>query len=262
MENKVVLILVDGMRPDALLNCGNSYVKELLENSAYTLKAQTVMPSVTLPCHMSLFHSVDPGRHGVTTNTFTPQVRPINGLDEKIKDAGKRSAHFYTWDELRDLHRPGDVERIEFIDIHEYYQDPETGEYIDTVISKKAIDYINLKKPDFAFIYMGLTDGAGHRDGWMSNLQLFAINNAVSCLKNVIENIPEEYTIIITADHGGHDRCHGTDMPEDMTIPVIIKSKEYPVGEINKAVSIKDLAPTITKLLNITPDKEWEGSAI
>ena len=88
MENKVILILVDGMRPDALLNCENPYVTELLNNSAYTLKAQTVMPSVTLPCHMSLFHSVDPGRHGVTTNTFTPQVRPVNGLDKKIKDSG------------------------------------------------------------------------------------------------------------------------------------------------------------------------------
>ena len=262
METKVVLILVDGMRPDALLSCGNPYVDELLRTSAYTLKAKTVMPSVTLPCHMSLFHSVEPERHGVTTNIFTPQVRPVNGLNKIIKNAGKRSAHFYTWDELRDLYRPGEVEKIDFIDIHDYYQDPDTGEYIDTVISRKAIDYINLKSPDFAFIYLGLTDGAGHRAGWLSELQLFAINNAVSCIKNVIENSPTEYTVIITADHGGHDRCHGTDIPEDITIPVIIKGNEYPVGEINKQVSIKDIAPTIAKLLHIPADKEWEGSVI
>ncbi len=262
MENKVILILVDGMRPDALLNCGNPYVQELLDSSYYTLEAQTVMPSVTLPCHMSLFHSVDPGRHGVTTNIFTPQVRPVAGLNKKIKDAGKRSAHFYTWDELRDLYRPGEVERVDFIDIHEYYQDPETGEYIDTVITRKALDYISVKKPDFVFIYLGLTDGAGHRDGWMSDLQLFAVNNAVSCMKKVVEEVSEDYTVIITADHGGHDRCHGTEIPEDMTIPVIIRSKEYPIGKIEKPVSIKDIAPTITKLLNVPADREWEGSVI
>lgn len=262
MENKVVLILVDGLRPDALLNCGNPYVKELLETSYYTMEAQTVMPSVTLPCHMSLFHSVDPGRHGVTTNTYTPQVRPIAGLNKKIKDAGKHSAHFITWEELRDLNRPGELDKVDFIDIHEFFQDPKTGELLDSVITERALDYIDLKKPDFVFIYYGLTDGAGHRSGWLSDLQNMVIDNAVSCMKKVSESLPEEYSVIITADHGGHDRSHGLDIPEDMTIPVIIKSKDYPVGKIEKPVSIKDLAPTITKLLNVPADKEWEGQII
>ena len=34
-----------------------------------------------------------------------------------------------------------------------------------------------------------------------------------------------------TADHGGHDRTHGTDSPEDMTIPFIIKGKDFKAGE-------------------------------
>ena len=29
MENKVILISIDGMRPDGLRACGNPYVKEL-----------------------------------------------------------------------------------------------------------------------------------------------------------------------------------------------------------------------------------------
>ena len=68
MENKVVLVLVDGMRSEALLNCGHPYVPELIAQSAHALDARTVMPSVTLPCHMSLFHSVDPDRHGILSN--------------------------------------------------------------------------------------------------------------------------------------------------------------------------------------------------
>ena len=69
MSEKVVLILVDGMRPDGMLKCGHPFVEELMKKSSYSLTAKTVFPSVTLPCHMSLFHSVDPDRHGVTTNT-------------------------------------------------------------------------------------------------------------------------------------------------------------------------------------------------
>ena len=52
---KTLVIVVDGMRPDALIKTENA--KFLLENSKYTLNARTVTPSVTLPCHMSLFHS-------------------------------------------------------------------------------------------------------------------------------------------------------------------------------------------------------------
>lgn len=82
---KVILILVDGLRPDAVVNCGNPYGKELLKKGSYSLEAETVYPSVTLPCHVSLFLSVPPERHGTTTNTYTPQVRPINGLCEQLR---------------------------------------------------------------------------------------------------------------------------------------------------------------------------------
>lgn len=65
-----------------------------------------------------------------------------------------------------------------------------------------------------------------------------------------------------TADHGGHDRTHGTDSPEDMTIPFIIKGKDFKAGEKLENVSIKDIAPTVAKLLDIAPDQAWEGKSL
>ncbi|MCI9552423.1 MAG: hypothetical protein HFE94_02675, partial [Acutalibacter sp.] len=91
---KVLLILVDGMRPDAL--GGVAQAQAMLARSAASLCAQTVMPSVTLPCHMSLFHSVTPQRHGTTTNTYAPQVRPVRGLCEVLAAAGKRCSRGQT----------------------------------------------------------------------------------------------------------------------------------------------------------------------
>ena len=85
---RVILILVDGMRPDALAE--NPAAQKLAEKSIYTYAGQTVFPSVTLPCHMSLFHSVDPERHGTTTNTYMPQVRPIRGLCEVLRPNKKK----------------------------------------------------------------------------------------------------------------------------------------------------------------------------
>ena len=66
--NKVILISIDGMRPDGVLNCGNPFVEELKKMGSHALNARTVIPSVTLPCHTSMFHSVTPERHGITRN--------------------------------------------------------------------------------------------------------------------------------------------------------------------------------------------------
>lgn len=88
MSEKVFLILVDGMRIDAPDACGNDYVVQF-KTKAKLLAERTVMPSVTLPCHMSLFHSVTPQRHGILTNTYVPQVHTVEGLVERLKAAGK-----------------------------------------------------------------------------------------------------------------------------------------------------------------------------
>lgn len=42
MENKVILISIDGMRPDGLKVCGNPYVKELEKLYYYTYNARSM----------------------------------------------------------------------------------------------------------------------------------------------------------------------------------------------------------------------------
>lgn len=72
---QVLYMSIDGLRPDALGVAQTPNFSRLMQRGADTLKAQSVMPSVTLPCHTSVFHSVPPERHGTTTNTYAPMVR-------------------------------------------------------------------------------------------------------------------------------------------------------------------------------------------
>ncbi len=44
-----------------------------------------------------------------------------------------------------------------------------------------------------------------------------------------------------------------------MTIPIIFVGKDFKAGEILQNADIKDIAPTIAKLLGAEPDEEWEG---
>ena len=114
-ENKVILISVDGMRPDGFLACGNPYIAQMMEKGYYTLDGKTVLPSVTLPCHMSLFHSVPAERHGITTNLYLPMARPINGLFEQLNNAKRICAMYYGWEPLRDVARPASLKFAEYI---------------------------------------------------------------------------------------------------------------------------------------------------
>ena len=252
---KVILILVDGMRPDALADIGPA--QEIMKKATYTMNGETVFPSVTLPCHMSLFHSVTPERHGTTTNIYMPQVRPINGLCEILKVADKRSAIFYNWEDLRDVSRPNSLTHAAFYAGRRLgYK--ETGE----MLTDELINYVKTFNTDFTFLYFGYTDWAGHKFGWMSEEYLSAMQSSWNNIEKVMSALGDEYTYIITADHGGHDRTHGSEMPEDMTIPMFFCGENFEKGKEIENVSILDIAPTITSLIGLAPDEDWEGNSL
>ena len=252
---KVLLILVDGMRADSFENCKSA--QAFMKKSAYTLNAQTVMPSVTLPCHMSLIHSVDPGRHGTTTNAYAPQVRPIKGLFEMLSAAGKKSAFFYNWEQLRDLSRPSALAASYYVSAGRIGND-----VVNKLVTDAAISHISSYDLDFAFLYLGTLDNIGHKYGWMTDEYFEEIDKSFAEIDRIVATLPEDYTVIVTADHGGHDRTHGTDMPEDMTIPVFIMGKDFAPGTELFDVNIKDIAPTVTKLLDVPANEEWEGNSL
>lgn len=251
---KVLLILVDGMRSDVLPKIPEA--QKVMAQSAYTVEARAVMPSLTLPCHMSLFHSVDPARHGTLKNTYADQARPIRGLCEVLLSCRKRSAFFYNWEQLRDIARPGSLT------FSYYCSGKDLGfDKANDLVTDVAIQCLRENEIDFGFLYLGSPDDAGHKCGWMSGEYVQAVQSSWDNIERVMQALPE-YTLIITADHGGHDRTHGTDLPEDMTIPVMITGDGIAPGELPGGASIKDLAPTVAKLLEVQPDEEWEGKSL
>lgn len=259
-STKVILILVDGMRPDSILECNNSVGEKVLKTAAWKdMKARTVFPSITLPCHMSLFHGVTPQKHGVLTNMYFPMAHEYKGLAEVLHDAGKKVSFFYTWEELRDLAKPGSLCESCFATMYnKECPDPED------FVTNAAITAANNYMPDFAFLYLGIADETGHKYGWMSKEYLKAISNAWDNIGRVINNIPNDYRVIITADHGGHGFNHGSNDPLDMTIPIIFWGDFNNITFTGKEgrSSILDISPTIVKWLDVAGELEWEGNSL
>lgn len=255
-NKKVILISVDGMRPDGFLSCGEPFAEEMMRRAYYTLDGTTVMPSMTLPCHMSLFHSVTPQRHGITSNQYTPMVRPLNGLFEQLHYAGATCGMYFGWNPLRDVATPKTLTYAEYL--HARSEDD-----TDTTLTDKALAQIAKTKPDFVFLYLVETDEKGGHDvGWMSEEYLRCIRIALRNVRRVLEACGEEYTVIVTADHGGHDRTHGTEADEDMKIPMFYFGEDFEAGKRFDGGSILDIAPTIAKCMGVPAAREWEGTPV
>ena len=256
MNKKVILISIDGLRPDAVETCGHPFVNTLRENGCYSPDASSVMPPVTLPAHTSIFYSVPPIRHGIITNDYMPPVRPIRGLAEQLERADKTCAAFYGWEPMRHVWTSGNMKYSLFV--NEYEEDNS-----DLLLTQEALSLIERKEPDFVYLYLVETDDkGGHDHGWMTSEYMHRVNNAFSCVQQVYEAVHDRYTIVITADHGGHDRGHGENIPEDMTIPMFFVGKEFPNGVQLHGLTLLDLAPTIADLMKISKSREWEGTSV
>lgn len=251
-----LFVMIDGLRPDALARCDCPTLTALMARGAFSLQARSVMPSVTLPCHMSIFHSVPPTRHGVTTNDWQPMARPLPGLMDVAKGAGLRCAAIHNWEPLRNLSQPLSLDSI-------LYRDCSYDEDGDDWVAGAAVHHLTSHAADFAFVYFGTVDTWGHRYGWMSDEYLRQAERADRNLGRVLAAVSDDVHVLVQADHGGHERSHGTEMAEDMTIPWIVAGPTIRRGhQIAGPVSLLDTTPTLARILNLPHHRDWEGSCV
>lgn len=254
MYKKVILISIDGVRADAVLACGNPYVEEMMKMGSYTLRERTVYPSSTMPCHMSMFYSVPPEKHGTTVLYEAPE-KPMIGLLEQIQKYKLSRTMFYSWEPLRELSRPICLNGCVYIDGY-------SVENVDNTITDRLLALYNEPESDFIFVSLGLPDSKGHKKGWMSEEYLAALSNAFDNVKRIIDALGNEFSIIVTTDHGGHDTCHGTLLDEDMIIPAFFIGEDFQPSVDLGEISILDIAPTIVDVMGLQPAEEWEGRSL
>jgi predicted AlkP superfamily pyrophosphatase or phosphodiesterase len=256
-EYPITLILVDGMRPDALMHADTPVMKNLVNHGAYTLNARTVFPSVTLPCITSIFLGVPPETHGTIGNYWNSTDWQVPGLIDLLHSAGSRTAAFYNWEQLRDISRPGSLD-VSICLNHAESPDLSLGES-DVLVTDSALSFFSSNMFDFTFIYLGCTDTAGHRHGWMSPEYLRAVENADRCIGRLLQAIPPKSQVVIASDHGGHNHTHGSDENTDMTVPLIIHGETVKARALPHPVSVLDIAPTIATLAGLDIPNEWVG---
>src|SRR5688500_5242005 len=93
VSRNVVVVSIDGLRPDAIETYGASTLQRLMREGSYTLKASTIHPSKTLPSHTSMLTGQPPERHGVLWNNVASAERESIDLPNIF---GVARAHGYS----------------------------------------------------------------------------------------------------------------------------------------------------------------------
>ena len=90
----VLVVSIDGLRPDAIGRFGATTLQRLAREGAATLEARTIVPAKTLPSHTSMLTGVPPAVHGVTWNADrtgeddAPDSLPVPTVFKVAHDAG------------------------------------------------------------------------------------------------------------------------------------------------------------------------------
>ena len=254
----IVLMSIDGLRPDALEIADTPSIDALRAVGAYSLRAQAVLPSVTLVNHASMLGGMGPDKHGISWNVLDPEAGKINGptLFTVAHEAGLTSTMVIGKPKLDHIVLPGSVDSF----IH--------AGYTDRPIINQALTIIETGLPDILFIHLPDVDSAGHATGWMQPGQLATISLTDGLIGEVVaglqaQGVLKNTLLIITSDHGGSGLAHGTASAEDATIPWLAVGPGIRAGvTIEQDITIYDTAATILYALGLPIPDQWDGKPI
>lgn len=250
---RVIIISIDGLRPDAILPAPMMNLLRLMQSGATAVGAQTVFPSITLVAHSSMLGGVCPAKHGVFWNEYDPERGYARGTDlfDLAHAAGMQTIMYVGKGKMRHITEPSSLDR--FINIED----------TDSVLMGSLI--ANFPQ-DFGvlFIHLLATDIAGHETSWMSPYQLSVIRQADAALGMLLDeldarNLRGETMIIVTSDHGGAGGAHGSDAREDMTIPWIAAGPGIQPKTLTTVVHTMDTAATAAFALGLPIPTDWDG---
>lgn len=255
----VLIISLDGARPDGLRAAG---INAVLQESSYSMTAQTTRPPVTLPSHMSMVSGVGPEKHGIRENDWRPGMPypAAPTVFSLAKQAGLRTALFTQKNYVLAIANPQYVDKVELL----AWRPPDLAPALVT----SAGAYIRSARPHVLLAHISDPDAAGHAEGWMSFAYLQALRRSVAgitALRQALRDagIEGQTLVVITADHGGIDRDHRVLVPEVLTIPWIALGPGVRRGVVlERPIMIYDTAATVLHALGLQVPAGWDGKPI
>ena len=234
----VVIISIDALHP-AALNAGTTpTIYGEMRQGAYTLEGQSTNPPLTLISHAAMFTGLGPDKSGKADNQWQPGEPTIERrtIFNSARQKGFQTGFYYSKQKLGYLVN-------EAVDVYRWSRD-------DAIDLAEAF----VRKPGrhFVFLHVSGLDFVGPEHGWLSKEYMEELSYIDEYLTPLIRLVKEQknFVIIVTSDHSGHGKIHGSQHPDDFRLPFVIHSDRMKFGSIqNSKYDVTDLKDILNRIL-------------
>lgn len=232
----VLVVSIDALHPAALGEKTAPTLQAMMHAGYYTLEGRSVDPPKTLIAHTAMLTGLSPRQSGKQDNDWNPKAPQVSKqtLFDDAKRHGYRTAFYYSKPKLGYL-----VNRS----VDEHGLAPDDG--IDKVRA-----FFGDGGRRMAFLHVSGLEYAGADSGWLSPAYLEELTYIDTALAPLFEMVRKRghFAIVVTSDHAGHDRQHGTQDSEDLKLPLIVQTN------LNQVPRLPDHTWHITGLRKLVRD--------
>ena len=238
-RQKVLIIGIDGCRPDAMALANTPNLDALIANGIFSPDALNDDITISGPGWSAILCGVWSAKHLVTGNNFTgnnydnypPLFYHLNLFNPAFN-----TASICHWAPINDY-------------IVQDYADYKLNVSTDQEVSTQASNYITQNDPDLLFLHFDDVDHAGHSSGFTPDSPNYiaaieGVDNFIGPVLLSIEQRPdyanEDWLIIVTTDHGGNGFGHGGNTIEEQNVFVIASGNDIPSSVITKESMVID----------------------
>ncbi|WP_108669377.1 alkaline phosphatase family protein [Peribacillus acanthi] len=246
INQKVIVLVIDGMRKERFYEAKTPFLDYLKENGTEYTNMETVYPARTVVCFTSMFTGTYPFEHGITSNMVWKLGIKVESIFDSLRKVGKKGrllgiAHLV--DSMGE-----DVETVTAV-MHK--------DEADRNIIERAKHIMKQQDPDLMIVQLIGTDQIGHSRGVLYDEYIEKIEEADALLKEYVDWLREEgklenATIVVCADHGQADGIggHGHLDEGERFVPFFLHGPTIEKGKkVEERHSLVSLAPTIAYLL-------------
>ena len=258
---RVVLVVLDGLRADAIPALDLRCWQQLAMHGASSLTGTTVAPSVTAAAMASLLTGVAPEIHGLRSDRFhlpRPQGT-LHPLPKVLARAGLPTSSFIRRLPLMFRGVGNRLARFLGVGVSSF-----SGRSCREILFA-AWEQLLVQDRGLILLHWPDADLAGHAHGWMSEEYVRAaqrLDQALGLLAAMADVEGDSGTLLIAlADHGGGGvnlRDHDSDHPLDRTIPLLLAGSAVCNDELYEP-SILDVPATVLWALGVPLPASYSG---
>ncbi|MRI31788.1 nucleotide pyrophosphatase [Endozoicomonas sp. OPT23] len=233
MSNKVILIILDGLKYESARDC-MGYMQALCQGQQATLyQLECELPSLSRPLYEAVLTGTPPVQSGILHNHVSRNSTQTS-IFSLARDAGlTTAAAAYHWvselynrtpyNPVRDRHTSDKEQLIQHGCFYHLDHYPDDHLFLDAEYLRQTYD------PDFLLIHPMNIDDAGHKAGGDSSHYRNKVRHTDGILSDFIPQWLEQgYQILVTADHGMNgDNSHGGNLPEERQIPLFVMGQHF-----------------------------------